>query len=71
VPSLNPRPASSHSSGAAIHTESHDSKRIVREAAVRETAASGEHATAESPTLGTVVTVAVGPSEEVARASAA
>jgi hypothetical protein len=37
---------------------------------VRETVASDEHATVESPTLRMVVTVAAGPSEEVAGASA-
>jgi hypothetical protein len=70
VPSLNPRPTSSHSGGAAVRTESHDSERTVSEATVRETVASDEHAAVESPTPGMVVTVVVGPSEEVAGASA-
>jgi hypothetical protein len=42
----------------------------VSEVAVRETVASDEHAAVESPTPRMVVTVAVGPSEEVAGASA-
>jgi hypothetical protein len=68
---LNPRLASLHSGGAAVRTESHDSERIVSEAAVRETVASDEHAIVESPTLGMVVTMATGMCKEVAGASAA
>jgi hypothetical protein len=71
APSLIPRPASSHSGGAAVRTESHDSERTISEAVVRETVASDEHAAAESPTLGMVVTVAAGLSEEVVGASIA
>jgi hypothetical protein len=71
TPSLIPRPASSHSGGVAVRTESHDSERTIGEAAVRETVASDEHAAAESPTPGMMVTVAVGLSEEVAGASIA
>jgi hypothetical protein len=43
----------------------------ISEAVVRETVASNEHAAAGSPTLGMMVTVAAGPSEEVAGASIA
>jgi hypothetical protein len=44
---------------------------MISGAAVRETVASDEHAAAESPTPGMVVTVATSPSEEVAGASSA
>jgi hypothetical protein len=71
APSLIPRPASSHSGGAAVRTESHDSEHMISEAAVRETVASDEHGAAESPTLGMMVTVVAGPSKEVAGASIA
>jgi hypothetical protein len=71
APSLIPRPASPYSGGAAVRTESHDSERTISEAAVRETVASDERAAAESPTPGEMVSVAVGPSKEVARASIA
>jgi hypothetical protein len=71
APSLIPQSASSHYGGAAVRTESDDLERMISEVAVRETVASDEHATAESPTLGIVVTVAVGPFEEVAGASIA
>jgi hypothetical protein len=71
VPSLNPRPTSSNSSGAAVRTESHDSECTVSEVAVRETMASNEQATIESPTPGMVVTMVVGPFKEVVGASAA
>jgi hypothetical protein len=60
---LNPRPASLHSSGAAMCTESQDSEHTVSEAAVREIVAPDKHATAESPTLEMVVTVTVGLSK--------
>jgi hypothetical protein len=40
---------------------------MVSEAAVREVVAPDEHATIESPTPEIVVTVVVGPSEEVVR----
>jgi hypothetical protein len=66
APSSIPRLGSSPSGGAAVRTESHDSERMISEAAVRETVASDEHAAAESPTPVMAVTVAVGPSEEVA-----
>jgi hypothetical protein len=65
---LIPRLAPSPSSGAAVHTESHDLECTISEVVVRETVASDEHATAESPTLGMMLNVAAGPSEEVARA---
>jgi hypothetical protein len=71
APSLNPQLVSSHSDGATVRTESRDSKRTVSEVAMRETVSSDEHAAAGSPTPGMVVTMAVGPSEEVAGASAA
>jgi hypothetical protein len=71
TPSWIPRLASLHSGGAAIRTESHDSERTISEAVVRETVASDEHDTVESPTPAMVVTVAVGPYEEVAGASSA
>jgi hypothetical protein len=71
TPSLIPRPASSPSGGAAVRTESHDSECTISEVAVRETVASNEHAAAELPTLGMAVTVAAGPSEEVAGTSSA
>jgi hypothetical protein len=71
VPSLIPQPASSHSGGAAVCTESHDSERTISEAAVRKMVASDEHAAAESPTPGMVVTVVAGLSKEVAGASSA
>jgi hypothetical protein len=54
-----------------VRTKSHDSERMISKAAVRETVASDEHAAAESPTLVMAVTVAVGPSEEVAGTSSA
>jgi hypothetical protein len=68
---LNPRPASSYSGGAAVHTESQDSEHIVSKAAVRETVAPDEHAAIESPTPEMVVTMVAGPFEEVAGASTA
>jgi hypothetical protein len=68
APSLIPRPDPSPSSGAAVCTESHDSECTISEVVVRETVASDEHAAAESPTLGMMLNVAVGPSEEVAGA---
>jgi hypothetical protein len=71
APSLIPQPASSHSGGAAVRTESHDSERTISEAVVREMVAFDEHAAAESPTPGMMVTVVVGPSEEVVSASIA
>jgi hypothetical protein len=71
VPSLIPRPAPSHSSGAAVRAESHDSERTISEAAVREMVAFDEHAAVELPTLGMMVTVAVGPSKEVVGVSIA
>jgi hypothetical protein len=71
VPSLDPRPASSHSGGVAVRTESHDLERTVSEAVVRETVAFDEHAAIESPTPGMAVTVAASPSKEVAGAFAA
>jgi hypothetical protein len=71
VPSLIPRLASSHSDGAPVRTESYDSERTIGEVAVRETVAFDEHAATESPTPGMMVTMATGPSEEVARASIA
>jgi hypothetical protein len=71
VPSLIPRPASSHFGGVAVRTESHDSERTISEAAVRETVASDEHAAAKSPTPGMMVTVVASPSEEVVGASIA
>jgi hypothetical protein len=71
MPSLIPQMASLHFSGVAVRTESHDLERTISEAAVRETVASDEHAAAESPTLGMVVTMAAGPFEEVAGASSA
>jgi hypothetical protein len=43
---------------------------MVSEAAVRETVAPDDHATAESPTPKMMVTVAAGPSKEIARISA-
>jgi hypothetical protein len=49
--------------------ESQDSERTVSEVAVRETVAPDDHAAAESPTPEMMVTVAVGPSKEVAGAS--
>jgi hypothetical protein len=54
-----------------VRTESHDSERTISEAVVRETVASNEHAAAESPTPGMAVTMAAGPSDEVAGASSA
>jgi hypothetical protein len=54
-----------------MRIESQDPKRIVIEAAVRETVAPNEHIAAESPTPEMVVTMAAGPSEEVAGASTA
>jgi hypothetical protein len=71
APSLILRLASSHSGGAAVCTESHDSERTISEATVRETVASDEHAAVESPTPGMMVTVATGPSEKVVGASIA
>jgi hypothetical protein len=71
APSLIPRLASSHFGGEAVCTESHDSERTISEAAVRETVASDEHAVAESPTLGMMVIMVAGSSEEVAGASIA
>jgi hypothetical protein len=71
APSLIPRPAPSYSSSAAVRTESNDSERTISEATVKETVASDEHAAVESPTPGMMVTVAVGPSEEVAGVSIA
>jgi hypothetical protein len=71
APSLIPQPASSHSGGAAVRTESHDSELTISEAAVRKTVASDEHAAVESPTPGMVVTVVAGLSKEVAGASSA
>jgi hypothetical protein len=68
-PSLNLRSASSQSAGAAVRTKSQDSERTVSEVAVREAVAPDDHAATESPTLEMMVTVAAGPSEEVARAS--
>jgi hypothetical protein len=50
---------------------SQDSERTVNEVAVMEIVAPDDHAAAESPTLKMLVTIAVGPSKEVARASAA
>jgi hypothetical protein len=70
-PSWTPRPASSHSGGAAVRTESQDLERMISEAAMRETVASNEHATVESPTSGMAMTVVAGPSKDVARASTA
>jgi hypothetical protein len=52
-----------------VRTESQDSERTVNKMAVREMVAPVEHAAVELPTLEMVVTVAIGPSEEVARAS--
>jgi hypothetical protein len=54
-----------------VRTESQDLKRTVSEATVTETMAPDELATTESPTLEMVVTVAIGPSKEVAGASTA
>jgi hypothetical protein len=71
MPSLIPRLAPLHSSGAAVRAESHDLERTINEVAVRETMASNEHATVESPTLGMMVTVATGLSKEVAEVSIA
>jgi hypothetical protein len=51
-----------------VRTESQDSERTVSEVAVRETMAPDDHAVAESPTLEMMVTVAAGPSKEVAGA---
>jgi hypothetical protein len=51
-----------------MHTETQDSEHIVSEAAGRGMLAPDEHAVAESPTLEMVVTMAAGPSEEVAGA---
>jgi hypothetical protein len=50
-----------------VRTESHDSECTISEAVVREPVAFYEHAATESPTLGMMVTVAAGPSKEVAR----
>jgi hypothetical protein len=71
VPSWTPRPASSHSCGVAVRTESHDSELTISEAAMRETVASDKHATTESPTSGMPMTMVVGPFEDVAGASVA
>jgi hypothetical protein len=69
--SLIPRSASLHFGGVAVHTKSHGLEHTISQAAVRETVASDEHATAESPTPRMMVTVVAGPSEEVAGASIA
>jgi hypothetical protein len=71
VLSSNPQPASSHFGGATVRIESQDPERTVSEATVRETVAPNEHIAAESPTPEMVVTMAAGPSEEVAGASTA
>jgi hypothetical protein len=71
LPSLNPRLASSQSASAIVRTESQDSKRTVNEAVVRETVAPDDHAATESPPPEMMVTVAAGPSMEVAGASTA
>jgi hypothetical protein len=71
LPSLNLRSASSQSIGVAVHTESQDSKHTDSEAAMRETVAPDDHAAIESPTPEMMVTMAVGPFKEVARASTA
>ena len=49
--------------------ESRDSKCTVGEVAVRETGFPGDHAAADLLALRVTVVVAVGPSEELARAS--
>jgi hypothetical protein len=55
----------------AVRTESQDSEHTVSKAAVREMVAPNDHAAVESPTPEMMVTMVVGPSKEVARASTA
>jgi hypothetical protein len=54
-----------------MHTESQDSERTVSEVAVVETVAPDDHATAKSPTLEVIVTMAVDPAMEIAGISTA
>jgi hypothetical protein len=54
-----------------MRTKSQDSERTVSEAAMMKMMAPDDHAATESPTLEMMVTMAVGPSLEVAGASTA
>jgi hypothetical protein len=54
-----------------VRNESQDMEHTVSEVAMRKMVAPDEHATVESPTPEMVVTVAAGPSEELAGASTA
>ena len=67
--SLNPQSTSCQSSGAPLCTRSQDLECTVGEVAVRETGFPGDHAAADLLAPGVTMAAAVGPSEEVARAS--
>ena len=69
LPSLNPQSTSCQSSGVPLCSESRDSECTVGEVVLRETGSPGDHAAADLLAPGVTVAVAVGPSEEVARAS--
>ena len=68
-PSLNPQSISCQSSGAPLCAESRDSECTVGEVAVKETGFPGDDAAADLLAPGVTVAAAMGPSEELARAS--
>ena len=67
--SFNPQSTSCQSFGVPLCSESRDSECTVGEVVLRETGFSGDHAAADLLAPGVTVAAAMGPSEELARAS--